>query len=185
MLTGLRQGGHMPQDSRTSRKAHRIALAGACLLVSCAVAQEAAPPELRPADAHRTIATLHASGVQIYVCKRDQGSALAWAFKSPEADLRDDSGRLIARHYAGPTWEAPDGSKITGKVLRQAANSRAPDSIALLLLQATSSGAAGMLAGVHYVQRLNTQGGIAPARACTEEGQESRVPYRADYVFLE
>ncbi|MFJ1254589.1 DUF3455 domain-containing protein [Cupriavidus sp. CuC1] len=175
----------MWQDFRSSRKSHRIALAGACLLASCAIAQETAPPELQPADARRTIATLHASGVQIYVCKRDQGNSLAWAFKSPEADLHDASGKLIAKHYAGPTWEAPDGSKVTGKVLRQAANARAPDSIALLLLQATSSGGTGLLAAVHYVQRLNTQGGLAPAQACTQEGQESRVPYRADYIFLE
>lgn len=175
----------MWQDFHGSRKSHRFALAGACLLVSCAIAQEAAPPELQPPDASRSIAVLHASGVQIYVCKRAQGNALSWAFKAPEAELRDASGKLVARHYAGPTWAAPDGSTVTGKVLRQAANARAPDSIPLLLLQATSSGGPGLFAAVHYVQRLNTQGGIAPAQACTQEGQESRVPYRADYVFLE
>lgn len=184
----------MPQDcrstrssrsSRSSRRWNRIALAGAFLMVSGAVAPQTAPPELQPAGARRAIATLHASGVQIYRCKRDEHNALSWRFESPEASLRDDTGKLVVKHYAGPTWEAPDGSKVTGKVMQQAANTREPGSIALLLLQATSSGGPGVLAAVHYVQRLNTQGGVAPTQACSQEGQESRVPYRADYVFLE
>ena len=75
-------------------------------------------------------------------------------------------------------------SKITGKVLQQAANTTEAGSIALLLLQATSTGGPGLLASVRYVQRLKTQGGAAPAEPCTQEGQEIRVPYRANYVFL-
>ena len=33
-----------------------------------------------------------------------------------------------------------------------------------------------------FVQRINTQGGAAPAGACTL-GQEIQVNYTADYVF--
>lgn len=153
------------------------------MLASCATVS--APPELKPADAGRTIAVLQASGVQIYQCKRAADGRLLWTFSAPEATLKDGTGQLVVKHYAGPTWEAPDGSKITGKVLRQAPNTREPDSIPLLLLQATSTGGPGVLAGTRYVQRLNTQGGQALPQACTQEGQENRMPYRADYAFLE
>jgi hypothetical protein len=37
--------------------------------------------------------------------------------------LRSRSGRILAKHYAGPTWEASDGSKVVGEV---AAKSPAP-----------------------------------------------------------
>jgi hypothetical protein len=35
--------------------------------------------------------------------------------KAPDADLFDEGGRRIGRHFAGPTWEASDdGSKVIG-----------------------------------------------------------------------
>lgn len=163
------------------------AVIGSVLLAGsyAAIAQTVTPPALQPADARHTIISLSASGVQIYVCKRDQQNQLTWAFKAPLADLYDASGKLVVKHSAGPTWEASDGSKLTGKVLQQAANTAEPGSIPLLLLQATNVGGAGLLASAHYVQRLNTRGGVAPAQPCTQEGQEGRSPYLADYVFLE
>lgn len=164
----------------------RLAIGGTLLLLSCAAtAQTSAPPALQPADAQHVIVSLSASGVQIYTCKRDQSNQLTWTFKAPLADLYDASGKLAVKHYAGPSWEAPDGSKLTGKVLQQAANAAEPGSIPLLLLQATSAGGPGLLASAHYVQRLNTRGGVAPVRPCTQEGQEGRSPYLADYVFLD
>ncbi|MGF6595960.1 hypothetical protein P3T23_000667 [Paraburkholderia sp. GAS448] len=176
----------MSQDSRKRSGAIRVAAVSTWLLASCAaIDHPAVPSALKPADAQRTVASLTASGVQIYVCKRDQNNQLAWAFKSPQADLYDGSGKLVVKHYAGPSWEAPDGSKITGKVLQQAPNTGEPGSIPLLLLQATNAGGPGLLGSVRYVQRLNTRGGIAPPQPCTQEGQEGRSPYLADYVFLE
>jgi len=178
----------MLRVSSVSRKwttSLRIALASAgWLACSAAFAQTAAPAALQPADAQHRIAALSASGVQIYVCKRDQNNQLAWAFKAPQADLYNAAGTLVVKHYAGPSWEATDGSKLTGKVLRQAPNTAQPGSIALLLLQASSVGGPGLLASARYVQRLDTRGGVAPAQACTQEGQEGRSPYLATYVFL-
>ncbi|SDC89690.1 Protein of unknown function [Cupriavidus sp. YR651] len=162
-----------------------VAIGMASLVVSCASINTTVPPELRPADAGRTVAVMHAIGVQIYVCKRAPDGRLLWTFKAPEATLRDEATRVVIKHYAGPTWEAPDGSKVTGKVLQQAANTRDPNSIPLLLLQATSTGGAGLFRSVRYVQRLNTQGGLALPPTCTQEGQEDRMPYQADYVFIE
>ena len=181
----------MSKVSRQVCKANLTVLCIAGLLASCASTRVAAPPELQPADARGTIAVMHASGVQIYQCKRASDGRLLWTFLAPEATLKDDFGQIIVKHYAGPTWEAPDGSKVTGKVLKQAPNTQnaqnaqEPDSIPLLLLQATSTGGPGLLSNTRYVQRLNTQGGQALPQACTQEGLENRMPYRADYVFLE
>jgi hypothetical protein len=63
-------------------------------------------------------------------------------FKAPEAELIDAQGRLFAKQYAGPSWEAADGSKIVGKVL---ANEPAPKAGAIpwLLLSTESSGLGG------------------------------------------
>src|SRR5260370_167982 len=57
----------------------------------------------------------HAAGVQIYQCRADKDDAarIAWSLKEPEADLFDHAGNKIGKHYAGPTWEATDGSKVT------------------------------------------------------------------------
>lgn len=175
----------MSVNVRAARPLAISMLAVACLLASCATGRDAPPPELQPADGGRVIATLRATGVQVYQCKRDQGGRLAWTFRAPEANLYDAYGQPAGKHYAGPTWEATDGSKVTGKVLRQAANARESDSIPLLLLQATSTGGPGLLSTARYVQRLNTQGGVALPQACNQEGIENRMPYRADYVFID
>ena len=60
-------------------------------------------------------------------------------------------------------------------------------SIACLLLQSVGNqaGSTGgrLLANVTFVQRLNTNGGLAPTTACSV-GQTQLVPYTADYVFF-
>ncbi len=126
---------------------------------------------------------LHAKGVQVYDCKAAPNSdKFAWVLREPVADLSDSRGAHVGRHYAGPTWEAEDGSKAVGTIRARA---DAPDgkSIAWLLATARSSGA-GMFDKVNLVQRINTVGGSAPA-ACvaSEAGKETRVDYTADYVF--
>src|SRR5262249_23241734 len=109
-----------------------------------------------------------------------KGAGNEWTFKAPEAMLTDTSGRTL-KHYAGPSWEAPDGSKIVGKVM---ANEPAPKpgAIPWLLLSVESSGT-GMLAGARFVQRVNTSGGIGPTGACVGIGAEERIDYTADYII--
>jgi Protein of unknown function (DUF3455) len=138
------------------------------------------PPALAPHQGAMLLGSYAAKGVQIYVC-RVKGAANEWAFKAPEAELVDAEGRPFAKHYAGPSWEAPDGSKAVGKVL---ANEPAPkaDAIPWLLLSAESSGS-GELAGVRFVQRVKTSGGVAPSGPCPTVGAEQRVDYTADYIF--
>jgi hypothetical protein len=138
------------------------------------------PPSLAPQQGATLLGKYAAKGIQIYVC-RVKGATNEWAFKAPEAELVDPEGRPFAKHYAGPTWEAPDGSKAVGKVL---ANEPAPKAGAIpwLLLSAESS-ASGALSGVRFVQRINTSGGVAPSGACPTVGAEQRVDYTADYIF--
>ena len=128
-----------------------------------------------------------AKGVQIYECRASQGQGgnYEWAFVGPEADLFDTSGMKIGRHYAGPSWEAIDGSKIVGSVIQSAA---APDegAIAWLLLGAKSVGPAGQFSKVSSVRRVHTIGGVAPSDGCSAAamGARARVPYTADYYFF-
>jgi hypothetical protein len=121
-----------------------------------------------------------AKGVQIYVC-RAKGLATEWSFEAPEAALVDSQGRPFARHYAGPTWEAPDGSKIVGTALATQPSPKA-GAIPWLLLS-TKSSASGVLAGVRFVQRDNTSGGVGPTGACPTIGTEQRVGYTAEYTL--
>jgi hypothetical protein len=71
-------------------------------------------------------------------------------------------------------------------VKARANGERAAD-IPLLLLTAKSSGAAGRMAAVTSVQRLNTEGGNAPATGCAsplDAGKRIKEGYTADYVFF-
>lgn len=145
-----------------------------------AASAQGIPDKLAPPAEAQQLGKFAAKGVQIYAC-RPKGDANEWTFKAPEADLVDTQDNLFAKHYAGPTWEAPDGSKIVGKVL---ANEPAPkaDSIPWLLLSANASGS-GIFSGVRFVQRVNTSGGAGPTGPCDAVGTERRVDYTADYIF--
>ena len=72
-------------------------------------------------------------GVQIYQCTPDG----RWAFQSPRASLYDDNGNLAAEHFAGPTWQAADGSTVVGRKIAEST----PDDTAIpwLLLEAASN----------------------------------------------
>lgn len=128
-----------------------------------------------------------AKGVQIYECRASKAQAVGyeWAFVGPEADLFDTRGMRIGRHYAGPSWEAFDGSKIVGSVK---ASTTAPDDGAIpwLLLGAKSVGPEGTFSDVSSVRRVHTTGGMAPADGCSgaAAGTRARVPYTADYYFF-
>lgn len=157
--------------------------AGGCLAVA---ADEPVPAQLR-VGAEQTLALqAQATGYQIYACVANgDASRFAWALQGPEADLFDAGGRKIGKHYAGPTWESVDGSKVDASVKARA---EAPDGKAIpwLLLGATSNAGSGVLAHVASIQRLNTTGGNAPSPQLCDEmhvGAESRVPYTATYNF--
>lgn len=123
-------------------------------------------------------------GTQIYVCKAS-GAAYAWSLKAPDATLADARGRVIGRHFAGPSWQANDGSTVVGVPLNV---SPAPDAGAVpwLVLRAKSHDGSGEMATVRYIVRERTEGGMAPASGCDagHAGKEVRVPYSAVYLFF-
>ena len=143
-------------------------------------------PEVLRAPADQVLAfELQAKGVQIYECRaaKDDPHRFEWAFKAPQADLFDGTGKQVGTHYGGPTWEGGDGSKVLGTVLAKA-ESPASGAIPWLLLAARSNSGAGVFSQVKSVQRLDTVGGAAPAVASAAQvGQELRVPYTASYAF--
>lgn len=144
------------------------------------------PDSLKVPATQTLLLGTRASGVQIYDCKpsRDDPTRLEWVFRAPEADLFDAAGTRIGKHYAGPTWEANDGSTVVGEVK---AHDDGPDANAIpwLLLTAKSTSGAGVLGRTAGVQRLQTAGGKAPAGGCSpaHAGAEARVPYSAMYYF--
>jgi hypothetical protein len=127
------------------------------------------------------VATLHAEGAQVYVCKADQSGKLTWQFREPIATLLLD-GSTVGRHYAGPNWELTDGSAVVAKPAGRAPGATAND-IPLLKLEVTSQRGTGRLTGVTTIQRLNTKGGVGEG-PCERAGDLLSVPYSADYTFL-
>ena len=169
--------------ARYRRIAQATSIACAAMITSMAHA-DPLPSQLVPTDNAQPVEITEASGVQIYSCEYGDGHRLGWVFKSPSATLYDASGHASIHHFAGPSWQAEDGSRIVGHVLAQAP-SKAQQSIPQLLLQVTpGSTGKGMLSDIRYVQRIDTVGGIAPAQGCTTEHQTGNSPYWARYVFL-
>jgi hypothetical protein len=157
--------------------------ASVCVLAACS----GVPATLKPEGQHRLAERLSARGVQIYECRALPNSAAGadWAFVAPEAELLDGRGTVTGKHYAGPHWEALDGSKIVGAVTARADAPQA-GAIPWLLLSARSVGSAGRFANVTSVQRIHTMGGTAPGKPCDAStlGAIERVPYRADYLLF-
>jgi Protein of unknown function (DUF3455) len=126
---------------------------------------------------------VHARGDQIYTCKSD-GAQFTWTLKAPDAQLFDKDGKPFGKHFAGPSWEANDGSRVTGKPVNSTPSPDA-DSIPWLSINILSHDGKGVLSRATTIQRINTKGGKAPASGCdaSHTDQEVRVPYSADYVF--
>ena len=93
-----------------------VALALGVLSTSPALAtdktdQSSVPAELRVAAGYKRVLQTVGRGVQIYDCANG-----AWKFREPKAAIFDArTGKQVAIHYVGPTWESTrDGSKVVG-----------------------------------------------------------------------
>lgn len=143
------------------------------------------PAELKAPAGTKLVLQAHATGVQIYICKAGADGARQWELKGPDAQLHDAKGAVVGHHSVGPTWKYKDGSEVTAKA---SAHVDSPDanSIPWLLLTATGHQGTGLLANISNIQRINTQGGKAPAAGgCTaaNDAAESSSAYSADYYF--
>src|SRR5712692_1216230 len=162
----------------------------AAILAGCAASNvgtnPVVPDNLRVPAGQTLSLVSPATGVQIYECSagKTDPAKFEWAFKAPEADLFDLSGRKMGKHYAGPTWESNDGSKVVGEVKARDDGPNA-NAIPWLLLRAKSTSGKGVFSQTQSIQRLYTVGGKAPATGCNRAqlGKEARVPYKATYYF--
>ena len=133
-------------------------------------------PAAIAAPGESAVATFHAEGAQVYECKAGADGKLAWAFREPIAVLLLD-GKSIGHHYAGPTWEHADGSKVTGKQLAVAPG--AAGSIPLQLVQASPAMGEGAFTGgtgrAHVSAAKMGLVGLARALASEFAGQNIRA----------
>lgn len=155
------------------------------LLSTAAFAADPAPIAV---PAGNTLAlTVLGTGDLTYECKEKAAMAgtFEWTFVGPTAVLYDKTTKAaIGKYYAGPTWEANDGSKVGGKQLG-VSPSATPASIPLQLVQAGPATGTGAMSGITFIQRMNTKGGVAPATPCAaaNAGAKATVKYEADYLF--
>ncbi|CAN5473534.1 DUF3455 domain-containing protein [soil metagenome] len=157
-----------------------VAAAGCSMPLATPVAPDAV---MAPAPAKPYLDTL-GIGEITYECRETAGK-FEWAFVGPVATLYDANKKTVGKYYAGPTWEANDGSKVTGKQVATAPSPN-PASIPLQLVKVdpVSSGMAAMN-GVSYIQRLDTKKGVPPTMVCdsASKGSSQKVAYEARYVF--
>jgi hypothetical protein len=148
---------------------------------------------------------LHAfgSGTQDYSCigtaidggidAGDAGATFKWTLVTPDAVLSDCNGSPIGHHFASeagasaPEWlTTNDGTYVIGAKRGSYTPDGGAGSIPWLLIRATGHGGSGTLSNVTYVQRLDTDGGLAPATGCdfTTGDASTNVGYTADYYFF-
>jgi uncharacterized protein DUF3455 len=153
-----------------------LILAGFC--GSAQTLPSSIPDNLKPPVTEKLVRQAHAVGDQIYTC---DGSS--WVLYGPDAKLFDETGKQIGSHYAGPTWEWSDGSRVAGRPVASATPDA--DSIPWLLLTATDHQGNGIMKEVSSIQRLSTKGGKAPTTGCdaSHKGEKSRAHYTAVYCF--
>ena len=157
-------------------------------LAACAAPMQApnAPSAVTPPAGSKYSMTAVGIGEITYECRAKAGAADAfeWVFVAPVATLYDSKKAVVGKYYGGPTWEAADGSKVTGKQLA-VAPATGTGNIPLQLVQANPTTGSGAMTDVTYIQRLNTQGGVAPAAPCAmaNVGAKQQVKYQADYAF--
>jgi Protein of unknown function (DUF3455) len=186
------QGAHSEvNDMRSFIPFNRLLLVGivaaAAALSLVQVAQAGPPAPVVPGaiavpDGNKVFLVGHGVGVQIYSC-----NGVVWGFVAPRANLYANNGKLIITHFAGPTWQAKDGSTVVG--LAEASITVDPTAIPWLRLSAVSTAAGpdgDRLVDTTFVQRIATTGGLAPPAAecnATTAGTVAEVPYTADYYF--
>lgn len=176
---------------------HRLALAASTSLCLAACAgggmmmskpydQAMLPPAMHVPAGHKVAMETVGTGDITYECRAKAGTpgAHEWVFVGPNAKLWDRAGKQVGKYYGPPaTWENMDGSRITATQLAVAP--AGAGSIPLQLVKANPAMGTGAMTGVTYVQRVATQGGVAPAMACGagNTGAKQVVKYQADYIF--
>lgn len=169
-----------------------VSVAAPVLLAACAgnmsMSSTSAPvaDAVKVPDGHRIAMQTVGKGEILYECreKKEAAGQLEWTFVGPDAILSDRAGNAVGKYYGPPaTWESADGSKVTATQL--AVSPAGAGNISLQLVKANPATGTGAMQGVTYIQRLATQGGVAPMSLCStaNKGAKEAVKYQADYIF--
>src|SRR5580693_3218900 len=97
-------------------------IAFTCICLAAPVSPPRVPENLKAPAGQEVLLKALGKGTQVYVCKASSGDAnrFDWVLARPDAGLCDEGGARIGKHFAGPSWEATDGSRVTGQVLERA-----------------------------------------------------------------
>jgi len=186
---------HMQSHESLLRASVMPILGAAALLSGCSsmmspastpFSQAMLPAPVQVPAGHRVSMETVGVGEITYECrdKANMPGQTEWVFVGPKAVLNDRSGKTVGKYYGPPaTWEANDGSKLTGAQVAVAPSE--PSSLPYQLVKANPAMGSGAMSGVTYIQRVALKGGIAPATACTavNKGAQETVRYQADYIF--
>jgi len=160
-------------------------LAGS-LLAPLAQAATDLPASVQVPDGHKVALETVGKGEITYECrdKVDAAGQTEWFFVGPKAVLTDRSGKQVGTYFGPPaTWQAQDGSKVTGAQVAVAPSGAG--NLPYQLVKANPVEGKGAMSGVTYIQRVALKGGVAPSAACTaaNKGKQEVVSYQADYIF--
>lgn len=167
-----------------------LCLAGTTLTLTClasvAMAQTGLPESVRVPAGHKISMETTGVGKITYECraKADSTTEMEWVFVGPDAVLNDRGGKQVGTYYGPPaTWEAKDGSKVTGTQVAVAPSGAG--NLPYQLVKASPAQGKGAMSDVAYIQRTALKGGVAPSAACTASNKGARevVNYKADYIF--
>ena len=151
-----------------------------------AYAQADLPENIRVPDGHKMAMKTVGVGEITYECKEKANAPgqMEWFFVGPKAQLNDTNGKQVGTYFGPPaTWQALDGSKVTGTQLAVAP--AGAGNLPYQLVKANPAEGKGAMSGVSYIQRVALKGGVAPSSECSavNKGQRQVVPYEADYIF--
>lgn len=174
-----------------------------------ALAQAGVPANLQPPQGNIPYLAASATGTQNYMCVPAEGGP-TWKFVAPQATLfltvpleGGTFQQQVITHFLSPnvderglprpTWQSSmDSSVVWGKAVQSSTDPAfvAAGAIPWLLVQSVGAqrgpSDGGAVAHTTFIQRIHTEGGLAPAEACTgaKFGTLALVPYRATYVFF-
>ena len=105
---------------------HLICLAALFTAAPAAFAQTGLPDTIKVPDGHKVAMETTGVGEITYECrdKANMAGQTEWVFVGPKAVLNDRAGKQVGTYFGPPaTWQAKDGSKVTGTQLPVAPSS--------------------------------------------------------------
>lgn len=166
--------------------ASMLAACGAMTPKMAMFSQDGLPEAIKVPAGNKVALETVGAGDITYECraKADAPDQMEWVFVGPKAALLDRSGKVVGTYYGPPaTWEATDGSKLTGTQVAVAPSSTG--NLPFQIVKANPAVGSGAMTGITYIQRVALKGGVAPASPCnaTTKGKREVVKYQADYIF--